>query len=136
VSALRKKSKIQKRSQRVDKSATPIAAAPLQIAEPSLESSYYLPPLNTNPPWRSMSQAGLYLGLSVKTVYRLAHAGKLENYIFGKRRRVPVTAIKALLENPQAEPKKGKPFVRLWGQPPERWAANKNTARRAAVQAA
>ena len=46
-------------------------------------------------PWR-MAEVAAFLGLSVRTIYRLADAGQVRTVTFGRRRLVPDVEVRRL----------------------------------------
>jgi excisionase family DNA binding protein len=115
--------------------AVPTVAAPpmidLQFAPPGL------PPIDAYPPWRSPSQAGKYLHVSLPTVYRMLKNGALESYGVEGRRRVTSASIRYHMLPPSERgpmPKPSAPYERL-SAPPLRWPNSKASTRRRATKA-
>jgi excisionase family DNA binding protein len=113
-------------------------AAPTPMARP-LTSPQGLPPIDAHPWWRSPSQAGRYLNVSLPTIYRMLKTGELESETLGGRRHVTATTIQYHMLPPSERPpltnkKPSVPFKRL-SEMPKRWkASHKRTSNKAGAR--
>jgi excisionase family DNA binding protein len=125
--------RIIKRPRIIQRAATPLppAVSPPADVLPHPEG---MPPIEAYPPWRSPTQAGAYLDISLPIVYRMLKTGELESYTFGGRRRVTRVSIRYHMLPPIERgpmPKPSAPYERL-SAPPLRWLNSKPLCRRTA----
>jgi excisionase family DNA binding protein len=132
--AVKKKTQPRKRIKRATKSIPPTSTTPVDV----LPHPAGMPSIDAYPPWRSPSQAGKYLHVSLPTVYRMFKSGALESYDVGGRRRVTTASIKYHMLPPSERgplPKQpSAPYERL-SDPPKRWPNSKAATRRRATKA-